>query len=83
MKSKDSTIPAGCWHIVRWHSATRSRPALKRCFKSRHTANTIRRRGIIGDRSPDHLEPHDNERNRLGVVQCDHRNCECSRWPDG
>lgn len=83
MQRANSSRPAGCFHIIRWHSSTRSTPALKRCFTSRSSANTVRGRGIIGDRSPDHLEAHDKAHNRLGVVQCDHANCDCVRWPTG
>ena len=87
MRRDDSNTGCGCFHIVRWHGHStckiRAKPALKRCFKSKSTADTIRIRGIKGDRSPDHLDAHDPAWNRLGVVECDRSICECTRWPTG
>ena len=83
MQQPNSSTDDQCWHVIRWVNSTRSVPALKRCFRSRSTANTIRRRGIVGDRSSDHLNPHDPEQNPLGVIQCDPSRCDCMRWPSG
>ena len=83
MQQPNSSTDDQCWHVIRWVNSTRSVPALKRCFRSRSTANTIRRRGIVGDRSSDHLDPHDPEQNPLGVIQCDPSRCDCMRWPSG
>ena len=63
-----------CYHIVRWYDSVRCGPALKTCYRTKSTAQTIRHRGIVGDRSPFHLEAHDADTNPLGVVQC--RNAE-------
>ena len=69
-----------CYHIVRWHDSVRATPATRRCYRSMSTAQTIRRRGIRGDRSDLHLDPT----NDLAVVKCrDVNRCECARWPGG
>ena len=73
-----------CYHIVRWYDSVRCGPALKTCYRTKSTAQTIRHRGIVGDRSPFHLEPHDADTNPLAVVQCRNaEQCECHRWPTG
>ena len=73
-----------CYHIVRWYDSVRCGPALKTCYRTKSTAQTIRQRGIVGDRSPFHLERHDVDTNPLGVVQCRNaEQCECHRWPTG
>ena len=73
-----------CYHIVRWYDSVRCGPALKTCYRTKSTAQTIRQRGIVGDRSPFHLEPHDTDTNPLAVVQCRNaEQCECRRWPTG
>ena len=69
-----------CFHIVRKFPSMRTKPALKRCFKTRSTAETVRRRGSTGDRADYHLDPGED----LGVVACyDVKNCECAKWPAG
>ena len=73
-----------CYHIVRWYDSVRCGPALKTCYRTKSTAQTIRHRGIVGDRSPFYLEAHDADTNPLGVVQCRNaEQCECHRWPTG
>ena len=73
-----------CYHIVRWYDSVRCGPALKTCYRTKSTAQTIRQRGIVGERSPFHLEPHDTDTNPLAVVQCRNaEQCECRRWPTG
>ena len=73
-----------CYHIVRWYDSVRCGPALKTCYRTKSTAQTIRHRGIVGDRSPFHLEPHNADTHPLGVVQCRNaEQCECHRWPNG
>ena len=69
-----------CYHIVQKFPSMRTKPALKRCFKSRSTAETVRRRGATGDRTDYHLDPGAS----LGVVACyDAENCECAKWRTG
>ena len=52
---------------------------MKRCFRKRKTAETVRRRGAKGDRSDYYLGPSLN----LGSVACYDDACECARWPEG
>ena len=54
-------------------------PALKRCFKTRKTAETVRRRGATGDRSDYYLDTNLN----LWVVACYDDSCECAGRPQG
>ena len=68
-----------CYHIIRRYSSMWTMPALKRCFKTRKTAETVRRRGATGDRSDYYLDPSLN----LGVVACYDDSCECAGWPQG
>ena len=69
-----------CYHIIEKHTSMRSGPALKRCFRSRKTAETTAHRGATGDRAGYHLDATRN----LGVVACyDADKCECARWPQG
>ena len=68
-----------CYHIIRRYSSMWTMPALKRCFKTRKTAETVRRRGATGDRSDYCLDPSLN----LGVVACYDDSCECAGWPQG
>ena len=69
-----------CYHIIQKFPSMRTKPALKRCFKTRSTAETVRRRGATGDRADYHLDPGDS----LSVVACyDPTRCECARWPQG
>ena len=56
-----------------------SRPALKRCYRSRKTAETVAKRGATGDRADYQLDPN----RQLGVVGCYSENCECAKWPGG
>ena len=70
----------GCFHIIVRHSSMRSGPALKRCYRSRKTAETVKARGATGDRADYNLDPDQ----ALGVVACyDAENCECVKWPQG
>ena len=70
----------GCFHIVVKYPSMRTGPALKRCFRNRNTAVTVRQRGATGDRADYHLDASLN----LGVVECyDKENCECAKWPQG
>ena len=46
-----------CYHIVRWYESMRAAPAIRRCYRTMSTAQTIRRRGITGDRSDGYLDP--------------------------
>ena len=46
---------AMCYHIIEKHTSMRSGPALKRCFRSRKTAETTAHRGATGDRAGYHL----------------------------
>ena len=69
-----------CYHIVEKFASMRSLPALKRCYKSRKTAETVRRRGATGDRADYYLDPG----RQLSVVSCyDVDHCECAGWPAG
>ena len=69
-----------CYHIIIRHSSMRSGPALKRCYRSRKTAETVRQRGASGDRADYHLDASLN----LGVVACYHpEQCECAKWAQG
>ena len=69
-----------CYHIIRWHDSVRATPAIKRCYRAMSTAQTIRKRGIMGDRSDAHLDPSLD----LAVVKCrEGSTCECARWPQG
>ena len=69
-----------CYHIIEKHTSMRSGPALKRCFRSRKTAETTAHRGATGDRADYQLDRHRN----LGVVACyDSDKCECARWAQG
>ena len=70
-----------CYHIIRKHASMSSSPALKRCFRSRSHADTVRVRGAIGDRSDYYL---DQTLPGLAVSACyDPDNCECAKWPQG
>lgn len=86
MQQDHSTSPhQGCYHIVRWAaSGIFCTIALRRCYRSRSAATTASRRGLIGDRARDgdHLDPHDDENNRLTVVQC-RPGCPCKTWATG
>ena len=68
-----------CYHIVERRSSMWTKPALKRCFRTRKTAETVRRRGAKGDRSDYYLDATRN----LSVVACYDDDCECARWPEG
>ena len=69
-----------CYHIVRWYESMRAAPAIRRCYRTMSTAQTIRRRGITGDRSDGYLDPGAD----LAIAKCrDEALCECSRWPEG
>ena len=68
-----------CYHIVAWAPSVRARPAIKRCYNSMSAAQTARKRGIIGDRSPFHLDPNED----LAVVKCRDERCDCRRWVTG
>ena len=71
---------AACYHIIVKYPSMRTGPALKRCFRSRKTAETTRHRGATGDRADYALDPGLN----LGVVACyDPETCECAKWPQG
>ena len=70
-----------CYHIIRKHASMSSSPALKRCFRSRSHADTVRVRGSIGDRSDYYL---DRTLPGLAVSACYHpEQCECAKWPQG
>ena len=70
-----------CYHIIRKHASMSSSPALKRCFRSRSHADTVRVRGAIGDRSDYYL---DRTLPGLAVSACYHpEQCECAKWPQG
>ena len=69
-----------CYHIIVKYPSMRTGPALKRCFRSRKTAETTRQRGATGDRADYFLDRDLN----LGVVACYHpEQCECAKWPQG
>lgn len=68
-----------CYHIIIRHSSMWTKPVLKRCFKSRKTAETVRQRGATGDRSDYYLDANQN----LGVVACYDDKCECAKWEKG
>ena len=71
---------AVCFHIVRWYDSVRAAPAIRRCYRSMSTAQTIRKRGISGERSAVVLDPTAD----LAVVKCRvESRCECARWPGG
>ena len=77
---RQGTEIMACYHIVQKFVSMRTKPALKRCFKSRPTAETVRRRGATGDRADYHLD----RGAPLSVVACyDVANCECAKWPKG
>ena len=68
-----------CYHIIERYPSMNSRPALKRCYRSRKTAETVAKRGATGDRADYQLDPN----RQLGVVGCYGENCECAKWPGG
>ena len=47
-----------CFHVVRKHPSMSSSVALKRCFRSRSHADTVRVRGATGDRTDYYLDPY-------------------------
>ena len=69
-----------CYHIIQKFSSMNARPALRRCYRSRSHADTVRVRGATGDRADYHLDP---DVQGLTVTACYTENCECARWPDG
>ena len=42
----------GCFHIIVRHSSMRSGPALKRCYRSRKTAETVQGHGAQPETAP-------------------------------
>ena len=70
-----------CYHIIRKYPSMNSGPALKRCFRSRSHADTVRVRGATGDRADYHL---DKDLLGLAVSACyDPEQCDCAKWPQG
>ena len=68
-----------CFHIIARHASMHTGPALKRCYRSRKTAETVKARGATGDRADYSLDPGQT----LGVVACYADNCDCAKWPQG
>ena len=67
------------FHIIAWRG-THAHAAIQRCFRSRNTATSAVRRGLIGDRSEHHLDTGDGR--DYSVAPC-RPGCRCGTWPTG
>ena len=74
-----------CYHIIRWHDSVSANVAIKRCYRTREHANTDRRKGLIGDRTTFHLDPHNRDQGIIySVVKCPVGDaCGCAKWNTG
>ena len=71
-----------CFHIIIRHASMRTGPALKRCYRTRKTAEAVQgQRGATGDRADYNLDPGQ----ALGVVACYDklRTASAPKWPQG
>ena len=65
---------------MRLPCGTHAHAAIQRCFRSRNTATSAVRRGLIGDRSEHHLDTGDGR--DYSVAPC-RPGCRCGTWPTG